>query len=68
MRDENVNNPRNTEAADRAGTGMQDCLATQRETMLAGLRILARIIARIHLERQAERAAPKLPPERRSGG
>ena len=31
----------------------------QRETMRAGLRILARIIARAHLERQAEPGEPE---------
>ncbi len=41
------------------------CTADQRPTVHQGLRILARIIARAHLRRQAERssaAAPGPPP------
>ena len=41
---------------------------TQKETMQTGLRILARMIARAHLRRQAERGTREPPPERRSGG
>ena len=59
MRDENVNNRRKTEADDRTGTGMQDCPAAQRGTRREGLRILARIIARAHLRRQARSDAPR---------
>ena len=43
----------------------------QRETVRRGLRILARIIARAHLRRQAERsgaAAPGPPPDDGSWG
>ena len=40
----------------------------QRETMQTGLRILARIIARAHLERQAELGEPEPPPEPEAGG
>lgn len=60
MREENVNNLRRTGAADRAGTGMQDCPAAQLETRREGLRILARIIARAHLRRQVRSDAPRL--------
>ena len=41
---------------------------TQKETMQTGLRVLARMIARAHLRRQAERDTREPPPERRSGG
>ncbi len=40
----------------------QDHTVQERERMQTGLRILARIIARAHLRRQASGAAP-LPPE-----
>ena len=40
---------------------------TQKETMQTGLRILARIIARAHLERQAELGEPEPPPEPGAG-
>ena len=39
----------------------------QRETMQTGLRILARIIARAHLQRQAEPGEPEPPPEPGAG-
>ena len=39
----------------------------QKETMQAGLRILARIIARAHLERLAERNTEEPPPEPGAG-
>ncbi|MYC37597.1 MAG: hypothetical protein F4X66_11920 [Chloroflexi bacterium] len=39
----------------------------QRAQMQTGLRILARIIARAHLSRQASGAAPAPPPERGVG-
>ncbi len=58
MRDRKVKNRRKTEAAHKAGIGIQDCPAAQRETMRQGLRILARIIARAHLERQAPSDEP----------
>ena len=48
------------------GTSLQHTGA-QRETMQTGLRILARIIARAHLEQQAERDVPEPPPERDAG-
>ena len=41
---------------------------TQKETMQTGLRVLARMIARAHLRRQAERGVPEPPPERDAGG
>ena len=40
----------------------------QRETMQAGLRLLARIIARAHLRRQAEPADAEPPPKPGTGG
>ena len=40
----------------------------QQETMQTGLRILARIIARAHLERQAEPREPEPTPEPEAGG
>ena len=45
--------------------------AEQRETVRQGLRILAKIIARAHLRRQADRrgeAAPGPPPTSKHGG
>ena len=39
----------------------------QRETMQTGLRILARIVARAHLRRQAERDTREPPPEPEAG-
>ena len=39
----------------------------QQETMQTGLRILARIIARAHLERRAEPGEPEPPPEPGAG-
>ena len=50
-----------------AGIESPDHTAEQRERMQAGLRILARIIARSHLRRQAARAALEPPPDRRAG-
>ena len=41
---------------------------SQRETMQTGLRILARMIARAHLERQADRNTEEPPPEPGTGG
>ena len=40
----------------------------QKETMQAGLRILARMIARSHLRRETDRAAQERPPEPGTGG
>ena len=40
----------------------------QRETMQTGLRILARMIARTHLKRQAEPGELEPPPEPQAGG
>ena len=40
----------------------------QRETMQAGLRVLARMIARAHLERVAERNTEEPPPKPEAGG
>ena len=61
----------------RTGRGADNALADspvytaeRRATMRQGLRILARIIARAHLQRQAERcsaAAPGPPPVRNHG-
>ena len=68
MRRNNHNNWR------KSGTGITGratrtekpvCTAGQRETMQAGLRILARIIARAHLRRQASRAVS--PPDQAGG-
>ena len=39
----------------------------QQETMQTGLRILARIIARAHIEWRAEPGEPEPPPERGAG-
>ena len=39
----------------------------QREQVRAGLRVLARIIARAHLRRQTDRADLPPPPDRRAG-
>jgi len=41
--------------------------AEQRAQMQAGLRILARIIARAHLRRQSTGAAPAPPQDRETG-
>jgi len=41
--------------------------AREREKMRTGLRILARIIARAHLRRQASRTASAPPPEQEAG-
>lgn len=72
MPDKNENNSRKTGAANRRG-GIQDCPAAERETSREGLRILARIIARAHLQRpQMESALGKRPLARhqnqRAGG
>ena len=40
----------------------------QREQIQTGLRILARMIARAHLRRQADRVAPESPPDPDTGG
>ena len=40
----------------------------QREQIQAGLRILARMIARSHLRRETSRAAQEQPPEPGTGG
>jgi len=45
-----------------------DHTAQERERMRTGLRILARIIARAHLRRQATGTAPELPPDQEAGG
>ena len=39
----------------------------QRETMRTGLRVLARMIARAHLRRQADLGEPEPPPEPGAG-
>ena len=41
--------------------------AHEREQMQTGLRILARMIARAHLSREAERAAQEPPPDQGAG-
>ena len=41
--------------------------ASERDRMETGLRILARIIARAHLRRQAFPAATELPPDQETG-
>ena len=51
----------------RRGTSPQHTDA-QRETMQTGLRVLARIIARAHLERVAEWNTEEPPPEPGAGG
>lgn len=55
--------PATTQAGSAAG-----CTSEQQETMQQGLRILARIIARAHLERQAEPREPEPTPELEAGG
>ena len=40
----------------------------EREQMQAGLRILARMIARSHLRRETDRASQERPPEPGTGG
>ena len=66
MRDDKGSNHRKSETGiNTAIKEMQDCTAAQRKTMRDELHILARIIARAHLRRQAERsatAAPGPPP------
>ena len=49
-------------------TAPQAYTAGQLETMRHGLRILARIIARAHLRRQASRAESASSPDRGVGG
>ena len=48
-------------------TSLQHTYA-EREQMQAGLRILARMIARSHLRRETARAAQERPPEPGTGG
>ena len=46
----------------------QKYTAQQREQMQTGLRILARMIARAHLRRQATGTVPEPPPDPDAGG
>ena len=55
MRENHRNNRRKIRAGSNAGTVPPACAAEHRKTMRDGLRILARIIARAHLERQVHR-------------
>lgn len=52
MRDKNANNSRKTGAANRRRAVQAGGTAEHRKTLSDGLRILARIIARAHLQRQ----------------
>ena len=68
MRSANGENPQtNRRAAARRGSPTHS--AEERETVRRGLRILARMIARAHLRRQASRsaAAPRPPTEGEEG-
>lgn len=68
--------PRSGRKARKSGTAGRktperaypDHTAQERERMQTGLRILARMIARAHLSRQASGAAPELPPDQEAGG
>ena len=71
MRRNNHNNRRKTRAGatdPTITTAPQAYTAGQLETMRHGLRILARIIARAHLRRQASRAESASSPDRGVGG
>lgn len=67
MRRNNHNNRRKTSTGLKgdARTAPQACAAEPREAMQHGLRILARIIARAHMRREALRGAqePAVPPQ-----
>ena len=65
MRKNNYKDRRKTGAGINTGAAPLVCTADHRKTLSDGLRILARIIARAHLERQAEQCsapAPGPPP------
>ena len=70
MRRNNHNNRRKTGIGATglaAGIESPAYTAEQREQMQAGLRILARIIARAHLRRQSTGTAPEMPPDQEAG-
>ncbi len=58
MRKNHRNDQRKSRAGINAGAVPPACSAEHRKTMRDGLRILARIIARTHLERQAPSDEP----------
>ena len=62
-------NARKSGTADRETLGGTSPQHTdqERERMQTGLRILARLIARAHLRRQASGAAPEPPPDQEAG-
>ena len=72
MRKKNHNNRLKTRTGSKgpARTAPPVYTARQREIVREGLRILARIIARAHLRREASRAAqePAVPPQGRGAG
>ena len=71
MRRNTHNNRRKTRTAatnPAANAGLPVYTAGQRDTVRHGLRILARIIARAHLRREASRAESVPSPDRGVGG
>ena len=54
----NVRRDKTGEAAANTVAGPSAYTAEQRETIRLGLRVLAKIIARVHLRRQAARRGP----------
>ena len=56
MRSNNHYNRRKVDTGINAGAEPPACTAEQRKTMREGLRILARMIVRAHLRREASRA------------
>ncbi len=61
MRKTNHKDRRKTGAGLNAGAVQPVCTADHRKTLSDGLRILARIIARTHLQQQAERSSAPAP-------
>ena len=59
MRKNNRNNRRRVDTGIKAGAVPPACTAEHRKTLSDGLRIVARIIARAHLRRQAERSGAR---------
>ena len=68
MRKNHRNNRRKSRAGSNAGTVPPACTAEHRKTMRDGLRILARMIVRTHLRREASQGGPAPPPDRYPGG